>query len=285
MNASQITFGVEFETLMPQSDATPIGAYHCGLPVAWLPAGWKVEKDGSLKPGINQKGAEFVSPKLVGSAGLAEVMAAAASIAARGGAVNDSCGLHVTVTFPCFCSPVNVAALARLISLVANFEKAIYASTGTHKRERAVYCKPLKQYRTPAAAADKAKFDRYHILNLYHLARGQNRIEFRCFAGTLNATKVAGYIQLVLGLVSLALNATRCCQWDYAKPAGVAKSAWDRNGALAGETDLVRLFYKLGWIKGHSNVVWGDLTGGGVAGLKSVKAKLLSLAQKYDQNS
>ena len=37
-----------------------------------------------------------------------------------------------------------------------------------------------------------------------------NRIEFRAFAGSLNKTKVAGYIMLCLGLVELAMNTTRC---------------------------------------------------------------------------
>ena len=56
----------------------------------------------------------------------------------------------------------------------------------------------------------RCESDRYHLLNLTHLARGRNRIEFRAFAGTLNKTKVIGYIQMCLGLVELALNTRRC---------------------------------------------------------------------------
>jgi hypothetical protein len=47
-------------------------------------------------------------------------------------------------------------------------------------------------------------------LNLTHLARGKNRIEFRAFGGTLNKTKVVGYLMMVLGLVELAMNTKRC---------------------------------------------------------------------------
>ena len=37
MHANNIAFGIEIETHMPGTDATPIGGYHNGLPVAWLP--------------------------------------------------------------------------------------------------------------------------------------------------------------------------------------------------------------------------------------------------------
>ena len=39
MHANNIAFGIELETTMPATDTTPIGGYHNGLPVAWLPAG------------------------------------------------------------------------------------------------------------------------------------------------------------------------------------------------------------------------------------------------------
>ena len=48
MNANQIAFGIELETPLPGSDATPIGPYHGGYQVAWLPEGWKAERDGSI---------------------------------------------------------------------------------------------------------------------------------------------------------------------------------------------------------------------------------------------
>ena len=48
MNANDIAFGIELETTMPATDTTPIGGYHNGLPVAWLPAGWKAERDSSI---------------------------------------------------------------------------------------------------------------------------------------------------------------------------------------------------------------------------------------------
>ncbi|TWT71536.1 amidoligase family protein [Crateriforma conspicua] len=100
MHANDIAFGIELETTMPANAPTPIGGYHNGLPVAWLPAGWKAERDSSIRtlaPG--RKGCEFVSPVLRGYEGLQNVMTAVDAIAARGGRVNHSTGIHVTVTF------------------------------------------------------------------------------------------------------------------------------------------------------------------------------------------
>ena len=67
MNANEIAFGIEFETTLPNSDTTPIGPYHHGYQVPWLPTGWRAERDASIKPETpNRKGCEFVSPKLKG---------------------------------------------------------------------------------------------------------------------------------------------------------------------------------------------------------------------------
>ncbi len=95
MNANEIAFGIEFETTLPNRDTTPIGPYHNGWQVPWLPTGWKAERDSSistLAPG--RKGCEFVSPKLRGYDGLKQVEEAIDAINARGARVNASCGLH-----------------------------------------------------------------------------------------------------------------------------------------------------------------------------------------------
>ncbi|MEX2168074.1 MAG: amidoligase family protein [Pirellulales bacterium] len=203
-----------------------MGPYHNGYQVPWLPTRWKAEKDTSIKPTTpSRKGCEFVSPKLKGEAGVAEVEAALDAINSRGAKVNSSCGLHVTIEWN-----GDAAALARLISLVGNHERAIFASTGTRRREQTTYTKQIKQYGNKVQAKERCESDRYDLLNLTHLARGKNRIEFRAFAGTLNKTKGLGYLMLCLGLVELALNTTRCSDWDYTKREGT-KSCWDRPGA------------------------------------------------------
>lgn len=285
MNANQIAFGIEFETTLPGSDTTPIGPYHGGYQVAWLPAGWKAERDGSIRTTVGRKPCEFVSPKLRGPEGLAQVERAIDAINAHGAKVNETCGLHITIEWN-----GDAMALARLISLVGNHERAIFASTGTRRREQTIYTKRIKQYGDKDRAKQRCEADRYHLLNLTHLARGRNRIEFRAFAGTLNKTKVLGYLMMCLGLVELALNTTRCADWDYEKKVGT-KSCWDRPGAGDGETELNRLFYRLGWTKGWykgqlRNKVFGQIAeGGATPDWKAIKAKLLELARKYDDAS
>ena len=185
----------------PANDTTPIGGYHNGLPVAWLPTGWKAERDGSIRTPAGRKPCEFVSPILRGYEGLRNVETAVDAIKERGARVNESCGLHITVSWN-----GDAAALARLISLIGNHEKAIYAATGTRRRERNHWAKQIKTYGNKDAAKDRCERDRYHLLNLTHLAAGKNRIEIRAFAGTLNKTKLLGYIQMVLGLVETRLE-------------------------------------------------------------------------------
>lgn len=281
MNAADICFGIELETTMPVSDTTPIGAYHNGLPVSWLPTGWKAERDGSINASYGRKPCEFVSPILKGEDGLRSVMTAVDAIRERGGKVNKSCGIHVTVTFPA----TNAPALARLIHLIANHEKAIWASTGTKRRETNYYCKKIKSYGNERDAKRHCEADRYHLLNLTHLARGRNRIEIRAFSGSLNATKIAGYIMLVLGLVEAALKSSRRSSWNVVKKTG---STYCRGGE--GEGEIKRLYYKLGWTKGmykgtKRDTCYGKIAGEGIPTLKAIKKKLSEMAKKYDADS
>jgi hypothetical protein len=72
MEADQIFFGVEFESTLSAHDDTPIGPYHHGIQVPWLPAGWKAERDGSIRALVpGRKGCEFVSPQTQGRRGAA----------------------------------------------------------------------------------------------------------------------------------------------------------------------------------------------------------------------
>lgn len=52
MNATDLSFGVEIETIAPDSavrdDGLRIGPYKRGIQVPYLPAGWNAEADGSI---------------------------------------------------------------------------------------------------------------------------------------------------------------------------------------------------------------------------------------------
>lgn len=267
MQASEIKFGVEIETMMPDR-VLAVGDYHRGVQVPWLPQGWKSERDGSIRVRPGYVACEFVSPILVGAAGLQEVIEAVKAIKARGAKVNASCGLHVTISWE-----TNGVHTQKLITLYSNFEKGIYASTGTKSRERNGYTDGVQRHANAANAQRIVSSMRYHVLNLSN----NGRAECRAFAGTLNTTKIAGYVQMVLGLAERAIKAKRVTNW--VAPAVSETSPIKRGGE--GLTCLNRLFYQLGWTKGRTDHTYGWLLPADQ--LPKVKAELVKLAQKYDR--
>lgn len=268
-------FGIEIETTLPMADTTRIGRYHGGAPVPWLPAGWKVERDGSIAAGRGRKGAEFVSPVISGADGVAQVMTAVEAIKSHGGRVNHSCGIHITFTFK-----GDTKDLTRLLHLFANHEKALFASTGTKSRERGRWSKSIRSYGSFQSANAAARRDRYHSLNLTHLANGHKRVECRLFSSSLNQTKIAGWIAMVLGLVEIATAPrARKAPWKYEPRAGAGK--WANGSAAVGEMN--RLFYRLGWTKGHTANVHGeDLLASSSPTIKGIKKEMVRLAKKYE---
>jgi hypothetical protein len=273
MQANQITFGVEFEITLPVAVEIAVGGYHRGTQVAWLPAGWNAQNDSSISASAGYRAVEVVSPVLMGEAGIAQVVAVLALLREKGAKINPSCGVHVHVGFA-----GDAAAMARLVTIVANFEKAIYASTGTKSREAGSFCRSIARHGSAAAAESQAKDVRYHVLNLTNIARGTRpAVEFRAFAGTLNTEKVLGHIFTCLGLVQRALLAARKTNFVAKKP--VETSPIARGGE--GQTALNRLFYQLGWTKGRTPTTFGVIEAEGV-NLKRIKAKLMEMAAKYD---
>lgn len=281
MNANEINFGVELETTVSNSRCGSgygqinIGGYHRGTEQGWLPRGWKAERDGSItSSNRNRRGCEFVSPVMKGEDGLNQITTACRLIKEKSGQVNHTCGVHVTVAFP----TNDAAALARLINLVANHERALYAITGTKRREEAGrWCKAVKGYGDDKRAKRVMDHDRYHLLNLTHLARGNGRVEFRVFSGSLNDDKVRAWVQVCLGLVALALSQSRRTSWNYEQKEG-KRGPWNSRTAGRGETEMNRLFYRLGWTKGHTPKAYGLLD----ENAKAAKKALRGMAKKYD---
>jgi hypothetical protein len=269
MNAAELTFGVEIETSFPVSESVIVGGYHNGAQVAWLPAGWNAQADGSIRSDAGYRGVEFVSPVLKGAEGIRQVLEVLRILREKGAKVNQSTGLHVHVGF----DKSNQPAVDKLVNLVANFEKAIYASTGTKSRETGNYCGSIRRHGDAANATRQARCNRYHVLNL---ATTRPTIEFRAFAGTLSDTKLVGYIQLCLGLVERALKMNHSTKFTAKTP--VESSPIARSGE--GQTALNRLFYQLGWTKGRTNYEFGIVDS--TISVKAIKAELMRLAQKYD---
>lgn len=272
MNANEMTFGIEIETTIV-SRRIPVGNYHGTQQAESLPEGWKAMRDGSIRTTRRREGCEFVSPVLKGAEGVANLMEAMKAIRALGASVNESCGLHIHIGWE-----GNAAALDRLVTLVANFEKGLFASTGTKRRERAQWTKGVARHGNREVAKRAAETDRYHAINLTNLGRRQQTVEFRIFAGTTNTAKVLGYLQLCLGLVERALTAKRVTNFTAKKP--VESSPITRGGE--GLTTLNRLFYQLGWTKGRTNHRYGEVTAPGAPSHRVLKDELVRLAKKYD---
>lgn len=290
MNASDLTFGVELETTISRDSQIPVGGYHCGADVPGFP-GWKAERDGSISYGPGQKPAEFVSPVLQGADGIRNVLAMVEHIKANGGEVNTSCGFHVHVGV----KGLTASQIKRVVRAFAKHEKALYASTGTTRREQGSYCHPIKD-RTEYKAAFKDgdgipksafnpdmlvdnhdSFSRYHSLNITNLFGKRPAVEVRVFAGTLNPTKIVAYIRLCLALVEKALKAAKELDWDLRESAS-AQRKYPTPGARA----VALAFYDLGWLKSDVKHEHGLIEGDGIPTTKACMAELVRLAKKYD---
>jgi hypothetical protein len=250
MNANEMTFGVEIETVAPDSavrnDGLRIGGYHNGLQVPYLPLGWKAERDGSISTTSGGHACEIVSPILRGSEGLAQVAEVVRTLEAKGHRVNVSCGVHVHVGWR---RDLPADALARLVTIVS-------------------YCE--------RGALDR---NRYHALNLTNLAHGtRDTVEFRVFSGSLNAAKVIGWIQVCLGLAERAINGKRTPKWNPTEPRG----GWKKAGP--GRSEAERLIGYLAWGAGYARIHGGRQYGwiSDVVSQDQVKNEFRRLAAKYD---
>ena len=281
MNASEMTFGVEIETIVSYetmaNGGLTIGAYHVGSQVPYLPAGWTAQRDGSLSG--NGVGCEIVSPVLRGEAGILQVIEVVRILRERGHKVNASCGVHVHVGWD---RNLPSIALARLIQIVSYAEAGIYAITGTKSRERGHYCGGIRKYGNDKAAKLNMDANRYHVLNLVPLSSGRrNAVEFRAFSGSLNATKIVGWIQICLGLVQRAIVSKRAPKWAPAP----LKGGWAKKGP--GQSETERLFGFVAWA-GYYDVAGSNRPGvnfGWVCNAISqeeIKSTFRRLAAQYD---
>lgn len=279
MDVNEMTFGVEFEVILPAGTIDRVGNYHAGIQIAGLPVGWNAQHDGSIQVRGAAQGVEVVSPILKGTDGLDQIVFVLNWLKERGAKVNQSTGLHVHVGFQ-----GDEKALAAVVACVANYEKALYASTGTRARESARWCQPIQTcgaYENRFRNGDGTQriSDRYRLLNVTNvLGGGKPTVEFRVFAGTLSVKKVIPYVWICLGLIERATTLKRKTKWVAKKP--VETSPLNRKGG-EGQTAMCRLFYGLGWTKGQAKAIYGKLACGAVS-IEQGKKELMRLAKKYD---
>lgn len=255
INVNDLTFGIEIECYLPRevlvSGRIVPGGYHNGVQISELPEGWNAQRDGSLSARCNDRsvGIEIVSPATV----------------------RKTCGFHVHVGF----DRRNREAMDRLVHLTSHFEKALYASTGTKAREQGHYCRPIQTSDAHRNGHYNAAC-RYHLLNTTSI---KPTVEFRCFAGTINFTKIVGHVRQCLAIVEKSLELKRLPSWIAHKP--VPTSPLARKGE--GMTALTQFFYGMGWTRGQSKKIYGNLEAEMAPSIDDVKSELRRLAKKYDQ--
>ena len=281
MDVRTLSFGCEFELLGPetlvQNGSLRIGPYHHGIQVPFLPTGWTAERDGSIrsKPGFTP--VEVVSPVLRGPEGLAQVAEVLRILTERGfrtAGVTAGCHIHVG-----FRRDWPADVLARLVNIFAYCEKGLYAITGTKSRERGIYCGGVRKYGNEKDAKPALDRNRYHLLNLTNLANGtRETIEVRAFQTTLRPSKLAGYVQVCLGLVERAFTSKRSPVWSP-RP---LKGGWRKKGEGASETE--RLMGYLAWGAGYAKLHGGHSFGwvSDIVPQEEIKAEFRRLAAKYD---
>jgi hypothetical protein len=173
-------------------------------------------------------------------------------------------------------------------------EVALYASTGTHRRENGNYARSVKLQKEAADTVRKASeprkpqalqravhgLGRYHSLNLTNLFTSKATVEFRLFAGTVSWMKIVGHVCTCLALAERATETTRM-DWE-----AVASDKTYQTGGK-GLRELNRLLYLTGWTLGRREVGQPEVSLAGwiadVADLAAVKKELKRLARKYDQ--
>lgn len=272
MNAKEMSFGIEIETTIPHGTLN-VGPHGSGFSIPGMP-GWKADRDPSIVAGAEREACEFVSPVYFGDEGFAAMVVDLAKIKAMGAKVNASCGLHVHVG----CDKNDKAGMKRLITLVANFEKALYAASGTKSREQGRWCGSIQRHGDVENATQHAEYNRYHVMNI---ATGSKpTVEFRAFAATLNLTKLVATVRLCVGLVERAFSTKRATDWTP-RPQS-KRSGINRRNAGDGTITLNRLFYQLGWTKGRSDRMYGNLEAAAAPSVKACKKELIRLGRKYD---
>jgi hypothetical protein len=286
----EMGFAVEIECGIPhdslQSNGWTIDGYHAhargnSTPIPEFP-GWGCENDSSVHF-TTKRGAEVISPVLRGAEGMLEVARMLTKLRSMGAKVNQTCGLHVNVSWN-----GNISRIKRLITLVARYEQGLFAMSGTPARETGGWGRTIKErYRGMIIGNNAVKNvrelvnrhqSRYHVLNLAHVNGPirKRRVEFRCFAGTLKEIKVLAYIMVCLGMVQNARTANgKRPQWDMAK--GLADAKWP-DGSFA----LRKLLYScLHWFPRKPEAALGVVEANRSKVRPMVK-ELYRLAHKYD---
>lgn len=226
VKASDRTFGFEIEILIPEELSNLIVggiSWHNPAEAVFLPIGWVIKSDSSVRGESGFISCEIVSPVLSGEDGLIEVAYVLDFLKDVGAKGNDSTGIHVHVGAGDF-------SQSEVFNLIENFkpvEQFLYRQSGEssivrwennrYTRTGNHYCKPSHLWGTmDDPDHNDYHTDRYRSLNLtnmnvMHPSHGQrigrkNTAEFRIFSTTTDAETAVGIIYFVVALVTNTKN-------------------------------------------------------------------------------
>jgi hypothetical protein len=262
---NEIRFAPEIECAVPrialQEKGWIVGGYHSPIqipdPDHTGVGAFGIQSDSSIRPTGTQSRNGCVMVEIApmdvlhGAEGFAKIDALLATLRSMGAKINRSCGLHINVSHPKLSKP---GILNRLIALFSRYEKAFWAVNGSKTREDTnnrpgghSWCRSIKRSYKDRGYDDLRSIsqiasgynERYHALNLTNMIRRspeRRRVEFRCFAPTLNTVKLNAYVRLCMALCEAAIVSKMKPDWDLVK--GERDAAWPD-----GVYTLRRLFY------------------------------------------
>lgn len=193
-------FGVEIETEFVDHCPFELGGYHEKTPAEaeYFIGGWRAEDDGSL-----DNGGEFVSPPLMGSAGIAEILYTYDVLRDNGAVMRRTCGQHVTVQVKSAYVDGDYIGeyymQLRVQRLTVALEEALIALTGAFYRLNEQYC-----YRIKKSGITTGNADRQITCGL----KDDGLVEFRYPPGTFSPSQLAMNVGLTQLIVKLAATMT-----------------------------------------------------------------------------
>ncbi|MHC1763601.1 MAG: amidoligase family protein [Verrucomicrobiia bacterium] len=275
--AAEIRFGVEIETFIPMNAGIAVGQYHHGLPVTQGRSArshrmieataftngdgvgyWVAERDGSIRPddATTHMPCEFSSPVLKGEHGLECLRAFVQFLNRIGARVNQSCGLHVTVSIDSVTGSAETNAISdfmvKLGYVAAQNTWAIFAQTTPHRvsdQQVSSYCHRLpanaetllKTAKTTTDAIQKQTLTAQCGRGMVNCLKAftHRAVEFRAWAGTTDEALVLHHVATALGLMRRAHETQAFGKFS--------KSAKKNKAATAPEA-LRRMWRVLGWV-------------------------------------
>ena len=245
-NAQNIRFGLEIECYLPEryKSAFPVGHYHNGLPLPFLPDGWTGQKDATLTDA--PKGyfpIEIVSPILSGEDGIGQIWLTMELLGKLKAVVSPKCGIHVHVESV----HMTLDQLESLAIAYKHYEGFFFALNGREGSNRlnSGYCLPSYMWSKPVDFSNRYRALNFATAKMNGNSTRGNTVEFRLFAGILKPEFLVTIIYASLGLVSHVINDSV----DY--PVNLPM------GTTININKLAKQFYKKVWGKSE-NKVFGD---------------------------